>query len=113
MQAAVLNHSLFLNQAGLAGLGAVLCGTLLLLGHGQPGKEGADRHDNTMMVASALISGDRPRRTLEKMSIGSVVLSGPAMKLVITRSSIDMVKDKSRAATSAGIMAGRMMAKKT
>ena len=66
-----------------------------------------------MMVARALISGDRPRRTEEKISIGSVVESGPAMKLAITRSSIDMVKASKKAATSDGIKAGKITAKKT
>ena len=66
---------------------------------------------STMIVARALISGDNPRRTLEKMSIGSVVESGPAIKLVITKSSIDMVNDSRNAATSAGIMAGKITAK--
>ena len=67
----------------------------------------------TMMVAKALISGDRPRRTEEKITIGKVLESGPAIKLVITRSSIDMVKPKRKAAISDGISAGKITAKKT
>ena len=46
----------------------------------------------TRMVASALMSGLTPRRTFEKMTIGSVLEPGPATKLVITRSSSDSVK---------------------
>ena len=67
----------------------------------------------TITEAKALISGLKPRRTLEKISIGRVVELGPATKLVITKSSIDMVNDNRKAAISAGIIAGRIITKNT
>ena len=42
-------------------------------------------------VASALMSGDTPSFTFEKISIGKVVLPGPETKLAITRSSSESV----------------------
>jgi putrescine transport system permease protein len=68
---------------------------------------------STMMVASALISGLTPRRTLEKMSIGNVVEPGPDTKLVITRSSHDSVKASSHPEMIAGRMIGSVMTKNT
>ena len=48
---------------------------------------------NTMItVAKALMSGVTPRRTFEKISIGSVVAPGPDTKLAITTSSSESVK---------------------
>ena len=54
-----------------------------------------------------------PIFTLEKMSMGKVVEPGPAVKLEITRSSSDRVKDNSQPATMAGAMMGRVMSKMT
>ena len=65
------------------------------------------------MVASALICGLTPSRTLEKITIGNVVDAGPAVKLAITRSSSDRVKASSQPATSAGAISGRVMTKNT
>ncbi len=53
-------------------------------------------------VASALISGLTPMRTLAKTSIGKVVAPGPATKLAITRSSSDSVNASSQPEISAG-----------
>ena len=66
-----------------------------------------------MMVASALISGLTPSRTLEKITIGSVVEPGPETKLAITRSSSDSVNASSQPETSAGAMIGRVIRKNT
>src|SRR6202011_2684800 len=60
-------------------------------------------------VASALICGLTPRRTLEKITMGSVVEDGPEVKLAITRSSSERVKASSQPASSAGAMSGRVM----
>ena len=49
-----------------------------------------------MMVASALMSGLTPSRTLEKITIGSVEAPGPVTKLATTRSSSDSVKASSQ-----------------
>ena len=66
-----------------------------------------------MIEAKALISGESPRLMEEKISMGRVVDSGPAIKLVITTSSMDMVKESKKAAISAGMSEGSMTAKKT
>ena len=66
-----------------------------------------------MIEAKALISGDRPRLMEEKISIGNVVDSGPAIKLVITTSSIDIVNDSKKAAISAGMSEGNITEKNT
>ena len=66
-----------------------------------------------MMVASALIFGSRPRRTLENTTCGRVVVPGPLVKEVITRSSSEMVKPSSQPDTMAGITIGRVMTKNT
>ncbi len=60
-------------------------------------------------VASALISGDKPRRTIEKTTIGKVLEPGPETKLEITRSSNDIVKASSQPLTSAGAMSGSVI----
>ena len=65
------------------------------------------------IVANALISGETPRRTFEKMSIGRVVAPGPDTKLAITKSSSDKVNDKSQPEIIAGNMIGRVMSHKT
>ena len=64
------------------------------------------------MVASALISGVTPRRTLEKTTIGRVELPGPLTKLAMTRSSKLSVKARSHAAITAGAITGRVIEKK-
>ena len=61
-----------------------------------------------MMVDNALISGVTPRRTLEKILIGSVVDEGPEVKLAMTRSSRDRVKAKSQPEMTAGAMMGKV-----
>ena len=66
-----------------------------------------------MIVASALMSGLTPRRTFEKITIGSVLEPGPETKLVITRSSSDSVKASSQPEISAGAMIGSVMTKNT
>lgn len=60
----------------------------------------------------ALISGEIPKRTLEKTTIGRVVVPGPETKLAITTSSSDKVKAKSQPASKAGVMIGIVMTKK-
>ena len=59
------------------------------------------------------MSGLTPRRTLEKITIGSVLEPGPATKLVMTRSSSDSVNASSQPESSAGKMIGSVMRKKT
>lgn len=56
---------------------------------------------STSRVASALIFGLTPSRTLENTTMGSVVEAGPLVKLATTRSSSDMVNASSQPATSA------------
>src|ERR1700688_4718162 len=65
-----------------------------------------------VMVASTLISGLTPSRTLENTTIGSVLLPGPEVKLDITRSSHDNVKASSHPDRIAGQMIGRVITKK-
>ena len=67
---------------------------------------------NTMIDASALISGLTPSRTFEKITIGSVLEPGPDTKLAITRSSSEMVKASSQPETSAGAMIGKVITRK-
>src|SRR5210317_1184500 len=55
-------------------------------------------------VASALISGETPSFTFEKISIGRVVAPGPETKLAITTSSSDRVKASSQPEISAGVI---------
>ena len=66
-----------------------------------------------MTVASALISGVTPSRTLEKISIGSVVDPGPETKLAMTTSSSDSVKDSSQPEIMAGAIVGTVTSKNT
>ena len=65
------------------------------------------------IVANALMSGETPKRTLEKISIGSVVAPGPETKLAITRSSNDKVNDKSQPETIAGKIIGKVISHNT
>src|SRR6185437_5474478 len=71
--------------------------------------------DTTEMVsvASTLISGLTPRRTLENTTMGRVLLPGPEVKLEITRSSQDRVKASSQPERMAGNMMGSVMTKNT
>ena len=64
-------------------------------------------------VASALILGLTPRRTLEKTTIGKVVAFGPETKLVMTKSSTDSVNPSSQPAAMAGAIDGRVIRKNT
>ena len=59
------------------------------------------------------MSGLTPRRTLEKMSCGSVVDPGPETKLVITRSSHDRMNASSHAETTLGAMIGSVITRNT
>ena len=65
------------------------------------------------IVAKALISGDTPNLTFEKINMGNVVAPGPETKLAITRSSNDKVKDKSHPEIIAGKMIGKVISHKT
>src|SRR5579859_8266985 len=67
----------------------------------------------TNTLASALISGDTPRRTFEKITIGCVVAEGPVTKEEITRSSTDRVKASSQPAIKAGAISGRVITRNT
>src|SRR5208283_468798 len=67
----------------------------------------------TVSVASTLISGLTPRRTLEKTTIGKVLDPGPEVKLEITRSSQESVNASSQPERIAGKMIGSVMTKKT
>ena len=60
-------------------------------------------------VASALISGDSPRRTIENTTIGNVLDPGPETKLEITRSSNDIVKASSQPLINAGAINGNVI----
>jgi hypothetical protein len=64
-------------------------------------------------VASAFISGFKPRRTRENTTSGSVVEPGPDRNADSTRSSIDSVNDSSQPATSACEISGSVMKKNT
>merc|ERR1711991_286604 len=61
-----------------------------------------------MIVDKALISGETPRRTAEKILIGRVVEDGPEAKLAITRSSSDKVNASNQPEITAGAMIGRV-----
>src|SRR5580693_2942321 len=67
----------------------------------------------SVRVASTLISGLTPRRTLENTTMGKVLLPGPEVKLEITKSSHDSVKASSHPDRMAGKMIGRVMTKNT
>src|SRR5450432_2761754 len=66
-----------------------------------------------VIVASTLISGLTPRRTLENTTMGRVLLPGPEVKLEITRSSQDKVKANSHPDSTAGKMIGKVITKNT
>src|SRR5580658_7570721 len=66
-----------------------------------------------VMVASTLISGLTPRRTLENTTMGKVLLPGPEVKLEITRSSHDSVNASSHPDRIAGNTIGRVITKNT
>ena len=66
-----------------------------------------------MSVASALMSGDTPSFTFEKMYIGSVLLPGPETKLAMTRSSSDSVNASNQPATIAGAINGNVTSNTT
>ena len=63
----------------------------------------------TKIVETAFISGVTPSLTIEYIFIGRVVDPGPEVKLAITRSSSDRVKDKSQPETTAGRIIGRVI----
>ncbi len=62
-------------------------------------------------VASALISGDSPLRTIENTTIGSVFDPGPDTKLEMTTSSNDIVKASNQPLTNAGAISGNVITK--
>ena len=64
-------------------------------------------------VASTLISGLTPKRTLENTTIGSVLLPGPEVKLEITKSSHDRVNANNHPDRMAGKIMGRVITKNT
>ena len=61
------------------------------------------------IVANALISGEIPNLTLEKISIGRVVAPGPDTKLEITKSSRERVNASNHPETIAGKIIGRVI----
>ena len=63
----------------------------------------------TKIVETALISGVTPSLTIEYIFIGRVVDPGPEVKLAITRSSSDRVKDKSQPEITAGRIIGSVI----
>ena len=63
----------------------------------------------TKIVETAFISGVTPSLTIEYIFIGSVVEPGPEVKLAITRSSRDNVKDNSQPEITAGRIIGRVI----
>ena len=65
------------------------------------------------IVAKAFISGDIPKRKLEKTIIGRVVAPGPATKLAITTSSRERAKASNQPRTILGKIIGRVITKKT
>ena len=67
----------------------------------------------TMSVASAFTSGLTPSRTLEKITIGSVLEPGPATNCEMTRSSHDSVNASSHPDSIAGTISGSVMRKNT
>src|ERR1700733_15345728 len=68
---------------------------------------------NRVSVANTLISGLTPKRTLEKTTIGKVLLPGPEVKLEMTRSSHDRVKASSHPDKMAGKIMGNVITKNT
>ena len=65
------------------------------------------------IVAKALISGDTPNLTLEKINMGNVVAPGPETKLEITKSSRESVKASSQPEIIAGKIIGRVISQIT
>ena len=63
----------------------------------------------TKIVETAFISGVTPSLTIEYIFIGRVVDPGPEVKLAITRSSCDRVKDKSQPEITAGRIIGSVI----
>ena len=63
----------------------------------------------TKIVETAFISGVTPSLTIEYIFIGRVVDPGPEVKLAITRSSSDRVKDKSHPEITAGRIIGSVI----
>ena len=63
----------------------------------------------TNIVETAFISGVTPSLTIEYIFIGRVVDPGPEVKLAITRSSSDKVKDKSQPEITAGRIIGSVI----
>ena len=63
----------------------------------------------TNIVETAFISGVTPSLTIEYIFIGRVVDPGPEVKLAITRSSSDRVKDKSQPEITAGRIIGSVI----
>ena len=63
----------------------------------------------TKIVETAFISGVTPSLTIEYIFIGRVVDPGPEVKLAITRSSSDRVKDKSQPEITAGRIIGSVI----
>ena len=62
-----------------------------------------------IIVASAFMSGLRPKRILEKIKIGNVVDPGPVTKLAITKSSSDRQNAKSHPDSRPGARRGRVI----
>ena len=61
-----------------------------------------------MIVASALTTGLTPKRTLEKITIGSVLEPGPDKKLAKITSSKESVNAKNHPEAIAGKMRGNV-----
>ena len=65
------------------------------------------------IVAKALISGDTPNLTLEKINMGNVVAPGPETKLEITKSSRESVNASSQPEIIAGKIIGSVISQMT
>ena len=63
----------------------------------------------TNIVETAFISGVTPSLTIEYIFIGRVVDPGPDVKLAMTKSSSDKVKDSNQPAITAGRIIGRVI----
>ena len=61
------------------------------------------------IVAKALISGDTPNLTFEKINMGKVVAPGPETKLEMTKSSSERVKASNQPEIIAGRIIGKVM----
>ncbi len=64
------------------------------------------------MVDAALTSGVTEKRSIEYTLTGNVMVSGPEVKNVITKSSSDKVKASSPPAISAGLICGNSTSRK-